>query len=129
MVIGIKDGMKSGQMHAEELSGLAIFVDGSIGTAELATDAVTTIKVTNDAIDENKTKFFIMSGAYEADDGTKWNVYPTDFTFSVAPTVIMGPTEAHGIEAPFAISADIGVGSFQASGAFAHTGAYLAYGR
>lgn len=69
---------------------------------------------------------FLQSGTYST--GTAGAVKPVVFTtaFSAAPAVVLTPTQAAGLAPPIADSI---VGSaFNASGAIAHSGNYLAWG-
>ena len=111
---GLVDAIATREFRAGSIYGNVVGEASSIGTAEIANNAVTMAKAS----------FLIQSGTYTTDGAETFTTFAA--AFSAAPKVVVSPTQAAGIETPLVTSA--AAGSFAVSGAAAHTGAYLAFG-
>lgn len=106
--VNLKDGLKSGQITVESISG--------------------NLLATGKTIQMSEVTFLIQSGNYETQKSAGVP-NPTVFAtpFAAAPVVVMTPTQAAGLIGPPIANAIVASG-FNASGGNGHTGTYIAFG-
>lgn len=105
--VNLKDGLKSGQIIAESVSGNLLAVGRSIQSSEIT--------------------HLIQSGTYtSAGAASVYNTFAA--AYASTPVVSVEPSQAAGFSTPFVPTANLSAGSFAVSGGVAHTGTYIAFG-